>query len=303
MMTGIGRGSLGAFAFVAASSAAWAQGTADGARPPVRLGLTPPAIGGSAPAAAGDSATEIAKKLQNPVADLISVPFQNNTNFRFGPRRGTQDILNIQPVVPIHLNDDWNLITRTIVPLTWQPQLAPSGTPDFGDSNFGLGNVSLSLFLSPQRPGAVIWGIGPAVLLPTATNKTLGTNQWGAGPSAVALRVSGPWVVGALVSNVWSFGGSRAAGTQVNLLTLQPFVNHNFGGGWYLTSSPIITANWAASRNDQTWTVPLGGGFGKVVKLGGKLPLNLSLQAYYNAVRPSEIGATWQLRAQATFVF
>jgi hypothetical protein len=237
------------------------------------------------------------------VADLISVPFQNNTNFRFGPRRGTQDILNIQPVVPIHLNDDWNLITRTIVPLTWQPQLAPSGTPDFGDSNFGLGNVSLSLFLSPQRPGAVIWGIGPAVLLPTATNKTLGTNQWGAGPSAVALRVSGPWVFGALVSNVWSFGGSRAAGTQVNLLTLQPFVNHNFGGGWYLTSSPIITANWATSRNDQTWTVPLGGGFGKVVKLGGKLPLNLSLQAYYNAVRPSEIGATWQLRGQATFVF
>ena len=122
-------------------------------------------------------------------------------------------------------------------------------------------------------------------------------------PSAVALRVSGPWVFGALVSNVWSFGGSRAAGTQVNLLTLQPFVNHNFRGGWYLTSSPIITANWAASRNDQTWTVPLGGGFGKVVKLGGKLPLNLSLQAYYNAVRPSEIGATWQLRAQATFVF
>ena len=206
-------------------------------------------------------------------------------------------------MVPFHLNDDWNLITRTILPLTWQPRLAPSGVPDFGDANFGLGNVTLSLFLSPQRPGPIIWGVGPAILLPTATNKTLGTNQWGAGPSAVALRVSGPWVVGGLASNVWSFGGTRAAGNRVNLLTVQPFVNYNFARGWYVTTSPVITANWVAARNDQTWTVPVGGGFGRVVKLGGKLPLNLSLQAYYNTVRPSEIGPTWQLRGQATFVF
>jgi hypothetical protein len=267
----------------------------------VRLGLTPSAVGSSA--VGEPSATDIAKKLQNPVGDLISVPFQNNTNFRFGPRRGTQDILNIQPVVPIHLNDEWNLITRTIMPLIWQPQLAPSSVPDFGSADFGLGNISLSLFLSPRRPGKIIWGIGPAVLLPTATSRTLGTNQWGAGPSAVALRIDGPWVYGGLVSNVWSFGGSRDAGNKVNLLTLQPFVNYNFERGWYVTTSPVITANWAAARNDQTWTVPLGGGFGKVIKLGGKLPLNLSLQSYYNLARPSDLGPAWQLRAQATFVF
>jgi hypothetical protein len=117
-----------------------------------------------------ESNTDLAKKLQNPVADLISVPFQSNTNFGFGPLNDTQEVLNIQPVVPFHLSDDWNLITRTIMPLTWNPALTPGG-----DSSFGLGNTTLSLFLSPAHPGKWIWGVGPDILLP-ATNLSVGTN-------------------------------------------------------------------------------------------------------------------------------
>lgn len=135
-----------------------------------------------------ESATAIAKKLQNPVADLISVPFQNNTNFGVGPYRGTQDVLNVQPVIPFHLTDDWNLITRTIIPLTWQPQLVPNSS-----STFGLGDINLSLFLSPKNPmNGIIWGAGPSIILPTATDGRLGSNIWGAGPSAVALQINGP---------------------------------------------------------------------------------------------------------------
>jgi hypothetical protein len=253
--------------------------------------------GTSAPpdSAAAESNTEIAKKLQNPVADLISVPLQSNTNFGFGPENGTQEVLNIQPVIPFHLNDDWNLITRTIMPLTWNPALTPDG-----DSSFGLGNTTESLFLSPAHPGKWIWGVGPVILLP-ATNGSVGSNLWGAGPSAVALRMDGPWVYGALISNVWTFGGeSGLGGNKINLMTLQPFINYNFGGGWYLTTSPIITSNWEADPGERL-TLPIGGGLGKVFRLG-RLPVNVSLQGYYNAVRPDN-GADWQLRSQLTFIF
>jgi hypothetical protein len=262
--------------------------------------------GAAAQSAAPDtdkSATEIAKKLQNPIGDLISVPFQNNTNFDFGHFNKTQNVLNIQPVIPIHITPDWNIITRTILPVIAQPRLAPKAVPDFGESHFGLGNTILSLFLSPRNPGKFIWGIGPVFMLPTNTDKALGPNQWGAGPTGVVLRIDGPWVYGALINNVWSFSGSQTRGTKVNAMTLQPFVNYNFSGGWYLTSSPIITANWLAIHEDQTWTVPVGGGFGKVIKIGGKLPVNLSLQGYANPVHPSGIGPTWTIRSTITFIF
>jgi hypothetical protein len=253
-----------------------------------------------APPHAEESAGDIAKKLQNPVADLISVPFQNNTNFDFGPMRGTQNILNVQPVVPFHLTPDWNLITRTILPLTWQPQLLPGGS-----STFGLGNTSLSMFLSPKNPvGGIILGAGPAMILPTATSGRIGSNIWGAGPSAVALKMDGPWVYGALVSDVWSFGGrSRpvGSGNSYHNFLLQPFVNYNFSEGWYVNSAPILTANFLTKAGQQ-WIVPIGGGGGRVVKFG-KLPVNFQLGAYYNAVRPSGLGPDWQLRGQVTFVF
>ena len=170
------------------------------------------------------SAEELAKLAQNPVGNMISVPFQNNTNFNFGPLRGTQDILNIQPVIPISVNDEWNIITRTIVPVVSMPSLAP------GDhSTNGVGDTVLTAFLSPAQPGQWIWGAGPVIQLPTNTNRDLGNKNWGLGISAVVLHLDhgSPWVYGALVNNVWSLTSDKAGGSYNNGL-IQPFVNYNF---------------------------------------------------------------------------
>lgn len=241
------------------------------------------------------SAEELAKAAQNPVADMISVPFQFNTNFGYGPYDETQEVINIQPVIPISLSPDWNLITRTIVPVISQPRLSTDG-----DRTFGLGDTTPTFFLSPAHAGKFIWGVGPAFLLPTATDKDLGSGKWGAGPSAVGLVMDGPWVYGALINNIWSFAGDSDR-PAVNQMTLQPFVNYNFKDGWYVSASPIITANWMAEADDR-WTVPLGGAVGRVFKVG-KQPLNAQLGAYYNAVAPDDIGPSWQIRAQLQFLF
>ncbi|MCW3476667.1 hypothetical protein [Limobrevibacterium gyesilva] len=266
--------------------------------PSVRI---PPAGAAASPGAAGSGgadATELAKKLQNPIGDLYSFPFQNNTNFNAGPHKGTQDILNVQPVIPVHVNEDWNIITRTILPLIWQPSLQPAPTVPFG-----TGPMTFSAFLSPSKPvNGWLWGVGPVVQVPTISNATLGSNVWGGGPTAVLVFMRGPWVAGGLANNVWSFGGtSGRGGTRYNMFLAQPFVNYNFGEGWYVGSAPVITANWLAAGN-KAWTLPVGAEVGRVIKLGGKLPVNLLLGAYYNALRP-QFGATWQLRTQVTLIF
>ena len=244
-------------------------------------------------ARAQQSSEALAKAAQNPVAAMISVPFQNNTNFNVGPYNRAQDILNIQPVIPITLNSEWNLISRSIVPLMLQP--SPTTESDL----FGLGDISETMFISPAQPGAIIWGLGPALTFPTATNPILGTGKWLAGPSAVALVTPGHWVIGALVSNQWSFAGdgSRAS---VNTGLVQPFINYNLPGGWYVTSSPIMTINWNADSG-QKWTVPVGGGVGRVFRIGEQ-PINAQLAAYYNVVRPDN-GPDWQLRFQISLLF
>ncbi len=236
---------------------------------------------------------DLAKATQNPVADLISLPFQNNTNFDVGPYEKTQNICNIQPVWPVNLNEDWNLITRTIMPVISQPKMAPGD-----DREFGLGDTTFTAFLSPGKPGKWIWGVGPVVLLPTATDDVLGSDKWGAGPSAVVLTVTGKWVVGSLFSNVWSFSGS--GDQEVNLFTWQYFINYNMPNGWYLTSSPVMTSNWKADSSDK-WTVPFGGGFGKVFRIG-KLPINAQAQAFYNVAKP-DYGPDWSVRFQVQLLF
>ncbi len=236
---------------------------------------------------------ELLKAVQNPVANLISLPFQNNTNFDFGPRERTQNILNIQPVWPFELNEDWNLITRTIVPIVSQPGFFSGESRETG-----LGDVNLTAFVAPSEPGKLIWGAGPIVLLPTATDDRLGSDKWGLGPSAVVLTMRGPWVLGALVSNLWSVGGS--GNDDINSFTWQYFVTRNLPGGWYVTSSPIINANWEASGSD-TWTVPVGGGAGKLLRLG-PLPLNAQIQTYYNVAKPDFVG-DWSLRLQLQMLF
>jgi len=235
---------------------------------------------------------ELAKAAQNPVANLISVPFQNNINFNVGPEGGVQNVLNIQPVIPFSLSSDWNLITRTIMPLISQPPFGPGQ-----DTQFGLSDTQLSLFLSPAKAKEFIWGVGMITQLPTHTDSRLGSNQWGVGPSLVGLRIDGPWVYGALVNNLWSLGSGS---NSYNNFLLQPFVNYNFGKtGTYLTSSPIATANWKTGQ----WIVPLGGGIGQIFRIFGKLPINSSLQAYYNVVHPDNLGPEWQLRFQLQFMF
>ena len=243
------------------------------------------------------SAEELAKLAQNPVANLISIPLQNNTNFNVGPQNGTQNVLNIQPVVPFTLNADWNLITRTILPLIWQPEFAPGQ-----GSRFGLGDLQLSGFFSPSKPGAdgLIWGAGAVVQMPTNTNE-LGNKNWGLGPTAVVLRIKpgDPWVYGVLVNNIWSLSSSQRGGSYSNFL-IQPFLNYNLPGGTYINTVPIITADWKAPSGQQ-WTVPLGLGIGHIFHLG-KLPLNAQVGAYYNVVHPDN-GANWQVRLQAQIMF
>jgi hypothetical protein len=242
------------------------------------------------------SATDLAKKIQNPIGDLYSFPFQNNTNFGAGPHGGTQDILNIQPVIPLHINDQWNIITRTILPVVWNPDLSPRPSVPVG-----TGPTTFSAFLSPKNPiDHFVWGVGPVVQIPTISSATIGSNVWGGGPTAVLVYLNGPWVAGALANNVWSFGGTKGPlGNSYNNFLTQPFVNYNFGEGWYVTSAPIVTADWETAG--KKWTVPIGGGAGRVFKVG-KLPINFSLSAYYNIVKP-QYGADWQWRTQLTLIF
>jgi hypothetical protein len=251
---------------------------------------------GPANAADDESATELAKKTQNPVADLISVPFQNNFNFGAGAKEETIYVLNVQPVIPIKLTPQWNLITRTIVPIINQPSLFP-GPGRMSESAFGLGDINPSLFLSPAKPGALIWGVGPTFTFPTATDSQLGTGKYSMGPAAVALAIQGPWVFGALVNQQWSYAGW--GDNDVSAMLIQPFINYNIGDGWYLSSAPIITADWEATSGN-TWTVPVGGGVGKLLRLG-KLPINMQLQAYSNVEKP-DFGPDWQLRFQIQFL-
>jgi hypothetical protein len=246
------------------------------------------------PAHAALSATELAKLAQNPVGNLISVPLQNNTNLNYGPEKKTQNVLNIQPVIPVSVNSDWNIITRTILPVISMPSLGP------GDSRTdGLGDTQLTAFLSPANPGHWIWGVGGLVQMPTHSDPELGNNNWGLGPSFVMLHLEkgNPWVYGALVNNVWSVGNSDDENYNNGLI--QPFLNYNFSGGLYLTSSPIMTVDWKA--DGEQWTVPLGGGVGKIFHFG-KLPVNAQLSSYYNVVKP-EYGPNWQIRAQVQLMF
>ncbi len=239
---------------------------------------------------------ELARAAQNPLASMISVPFQNNTNFKVGPEESTQNVLNIQPVVPFSLNENWNLITRTIIPIISQP----ASTPEQSRKN-GLGDMQLTAWASPKAATASgwIWGVGAVAQLDSASDDRLGAGAWGLGPTAVVLKNSGAWVFGGLINNIWSVSTDR---DDVNQMLIQPFINYNFPAkpGRYLTFAPIITANWEADSGN-VWTVPLGLGIGQVTRLG-KQPVNMQASVYYNVKTP-DFGAKWQLRLQLQLMF
>ena len=236
---------------------------------------------------------DLAKTSQNPVGSLISLPLQNNTNFGFGPGEDVQNILNIQPVIPVSLSKKWNLINRAIIPVMYQPEVVPGQ-----GSTTGIGDTSYTGFISPKAPGKLIWGVGPVISIPTSTDDVLGSGEWAAGPSVVLLAMPGSWVTGILFSQIWSFDSDADA--KVSFFLSQIFANYNMKKGWFLTTQPIFTANWEAESGQQ-WTVPVGGGIGRVYKIG-KQPVNTLLQAYYNVDKP-DFGADWQLRIQFSFLF
>jgi hypothetical protein len=246
---------------------------------------------------ADQDAAELAKAVQNPIANLISVPFQWNINLETGPLEETQHVLNIQPVLPFEMNEDWNIITRTIFPLISQPAFGQGQSREGG-----LGDIQFSAFFSPKKPTASgwIWGAGPILQMNTASDDRLGQGAWAIGPTAVALKIAGPWVYGGLINNVWSVTEDSGR-ADVNQMLIQPFVNFNFVDkpGRYLTFAPIITANWKAD-NDK-WIIPLGMGIGQVMKIG-KQPINIQASAYYNVERPDN-AAKYQIRLQIQLLF
>jgi hypothetical protein len=243
---------------------------------------------------AGGETEDLAKAAQNPVASLISVPLQNNTGFGVGPFDRNQNVLNVQPVIPVRISENWNLINRIITPIIFQPNVNQNT-----QGTFGLGDINPTFFFSPAKPGKLIWGVGPTFVIPTATANELGQGKFSMGPGVVLLTTPGHWVIGMLINNVWSVAGSGSR-PDVNQMLLQWFVNYNMKKGWYITTSPIVTADWEQT-NGGRWVVPFGGGVGRIMRLGFQ-PANITVQFYGNAVHPP--GASpWGMRMQLQFLY
>jgi len=251
---------------------------------------------------------DLAKQSQNPIGNMISLPMQNNTYFGVGPSEEWADSFQFQPVYPMNFGKV-NLINRAIIPINYlaaQEITVPSRVQVDNafvtfetDSVGGLGNITYQGFISPAKPGKIIWGAGPVLQIPTATDNRLGTDKWSGGPGIVALAMPGKWVLGCLGYNIWSFAGPSDE-EDVNSLLFQYFVNYNLSDGWYLTSTPVITANWEADSDDR-WTIPFGLGIGRLVKFG-KQPVDFKVQPFWYAEKP-ENGPEWSLQLQVKFLF
>lgn len=237
-------------------------------------------------AMAQESADELSKKAANPIADLMSFPLQNNIDYGFGEFNRSRNVLNIQPVIPLA---GGRIITRTIFPIVWMPDVRAESGYLFK----GLSDIVFTAFYVPASEG-VTWGVGPVMEFPTGGSER-GSNKWNIGPSVVVLAQPGDWTLGILANNVWSFAG-KSDSPDVNRGLLQYFIVRQLGDGWYLASNPIITVNWKADEG-QRWVIPFGLGAGRLNFIG-KLPLNVQAGAFYNVVRP-DIGPKWQFRLQA----
>ena len=226
--------------------------------------------------------------VQNPVGAMYSLPLKLTMDF--GAPDGSAYFFNINPVIPVTVGD-WNLINRALIPAVVSVDGFIQGTPGIPegvpseDRKTGLGDINYSLFFSPAKASGFIWGLGPSINLPTASKDQLGSGKWSAGPTGVLL--------------IWSFAGDDDR-SSVNQMLIEPFINYNLDGGWYLISDMILTANWNASSS-QRWTVPLGGGAGKLFKIGNQ-PINSRLEAYYNVVTP-DAGPDWQVVFTFQFLF
>jgi hypothetical protein len=243
--------------------------------------------------AQAETEMDLAKTTQNPLsvnaeARHISLPFVNYSNFGGAP---TQNILDIKPVIPFAFTSTYDLVLRTIIPLTHQPVTN-------GYIN-GLGDINPTLFITPATNNWLLWGVGPTVVMPTATNKVLGAGKWSVGPEFVLIAFPSQWTFALLTNIVWSVAGewNRA---RVNQFTFDYYITYNFSHGWFITSQPTVTADWVA-KPSQRWVIPFGIGAGRTF-LAGKQAISVSLQGYYNAVRP-RASTKWSAQASIDFLF
>ncbi len=236
---------------------------------------------------------DLAQELTNPVADLITLPVQVNFDDNIGPDdRGSRVTTNIQPVVPFEVNEDWNLISRTIMPVTYQDQVSPGG-----GSEFGLGDINLSLFFSPKQASkGVVWGVGHVFSLPTATDSRLGSKKWSAGPAGIALALRGPWTFGLLANHAWSFAGDSDR-QDISNTFMQPFVAYTWPSAWTFSVQSESSYNWET----ENWSVPVNAGLAKLVMLG-RLPVSFQGSVGYWAESPRSGPDGFRFRLQANFV-
>lgn len=244
--------------------------------------------------AQADSDSELAQDLTNPLANLVTVPIQMNFDRNIGiDDEGSRIVTNIQPVIPVDINEEWVLITRTIAPVIYQDKVFPGE-----GSQFGLGDITTQLFFSPRKPtsGGLIWGVGPVLLLPTATDSKLGSKKWGAGPTGIALTMRGPWTVGALANHVWSFAGDKDR-IDISNTFVQPFAAYTWPSAWTVSLQTETTYNWKLEQ----WSVPINLTASKLVRFG-KLPVSLQAGVGYWAESPEVGPEGFRFRLQANFV-
>jgi hypothetical protein len=233
---------------------------------------------------------KLAKIATNPIANMITIPFQFNFNFGMTDYDRYGTVLNIQPVIPFRLNAKWNVVTRTMIPLMQKPLNEPNG------STYGIGNTNMSMFLTPAITNKLIWGVGPALNIPTSSSPELGGDAFGLGPSIMVMYMTGDhWAFGINANQTWSYKSD-----DLNAFFGQYMIIYNIKKGWFVNTMPTIKADFNESSGNQ-WTVPIGLGGGKVEKIG-KQPFKFQLQGYYTAVKP-EGGADWTLQASLFILF
>ncbi len=241
-----------------------------------------------------DGTEALQKATQNTVASVLSVPVEEKVNFNMGPHNRNQNIISIKPLIPVQISQHWRVVARIIQPIQWQPYVEQRR-----GAEVGLGDMNPTFFLSPAHWGTLTWGVGPTFIVPTATNRILGQGKFSMGPALAVFVQPGHWTYGTLISNVWSVAGSGGR-ANINQMQLQYFLSYRLKKGWDIEASPVVTANWNA-RGGDIWTVPFGGGVGKIVHLGPR-PAKISAQFYGNAVHPP--GASpWNMRLQTEFLF